>query len=63
MAVSSNRIRRIVKREAKLDYSLNEVVSVALGYATLLSLRKPEYPCIAHSNLEPNHEPISTLLV
>lgn len=53
MAISSNRIRRIVKKEGELDYGLNEVVSIALCTLTLLSLSsKTEYHFIAHSNLE-----------
>lgn len=53
MAISSNRIRRIVKKEGELDYELNEVVSIALCTLTLLSLlSETEYHFIAHSNLE-----------
>ena len=41
MAISSNRIRRILKKEDELDYGLNEVVSIAL--LTLLLLSETEY--------------------
>lgn len=52
MAISNNRIRRIVKKEDELDYGLNEVVSIALCTLTLLLLSETEYHFIAHSNLE-----------
>lgn len=53
MAISNNRVRRIVEREDELDYGLNEVVSIDLRTLTLLSLlSETEYHFIAHSNLE-----------
>lgn len=52
MAISNNRMRRIVKKEDELDYGLNGVVSIALCTLTLLLLSETEYHFIAHSNLE-----------